>query len=93
MDYPNNTTESRKNKHLSLEERIIIQVRLKDGFTPCKISKELGRTINTIIHEIKRGTTTQIISNKKIEVYPAAKGQAVYQNNRKNSYRPFKRLE
>ncbi|AQS04671.1 IS30 family transposase [Clostridium beijerinckii] len=59
MDYPNNSTESRKNKHLNFEERVIIQLRIKDGFSAYKISKELNRSINTILNEIRRGTTTQ----------------------------------
>ena len=32
MDYPNNNTESRKNKHLNFKERMTIKIRLKDGF-------------------------------------------------------------
>lgn len=37
-----------------------IEIRLKDGFSIYKIAKELGRSINNITNEIKRGTTTQI---------------------------------
>ncbi|MDY0257501.1 helix-turn-helix domain-containing protein, partial [Gudongella oleilytica] len=58
MGYPNNTTDSRKNKHLNYEERMFIQLRLQDGFTPYKIAKQLGRARNTILNEIRRGTTT-----------------------------------
>jgi len=58
MDYPNNNTESRKNKHLNFEERMTIQIRLKDGFTIYKIAKELGRPFNTVRNEINRGLTT-----------------------------------
>ena len=60
MDYTNNTTESRKNKHLNFEERMTIQIRLKDGFSPYKIAKELKRPLKTIQNEIKRGTVPQI---------------------------------
>lgn len=70
MDYPNDNTTLRKNKHLNYEESMIIQIRLKDGFTSYKIAKELGRPINTIINEIRRGTTTQIKSGKTMEVIP-----------------------
>ena len=48
MEQQNNNTESRKNKHLNYEERMTIQIRLNDGFTPYKIAKELKRPINTI---------------------------------------------
>ena len=71
MDYPNNTTNSRKHKHLNFEERMLIQVRLKDGFSPYKIAKELGRASNTIRNEIARGTVTQIKQGRKVEPYLA----------------------
>ena len=93
MDYPNNNTESRKNKHLNFEERMTIQIRLKDGFTPYKIAKELGRPINTIRNEINRGTTTQIKIGKKTEVYLADTGETNYRKHRLNSCRSYKRLE
>lgn len=93
MDYPNNSTESRKNKHLNFEERMLIQLRLKNGFSPYKIAKELKRPINTILNEIRRGTTTQIIQRKYVEVYLADTGEAVYKKHRINCCRTFKRLE
>ena len=37
------TTEGKKGKHLSFEERVIIQIRLKDKCSPNKIAAELGR--------------------------------------------------
>ena len=93
MDYQNNNTESRKNKHLNFKERMTIEIRLKDGFSIYKIAKELGRSINTITNEIKRGTTTQIRQGKYIKIYLAATGEAVYTKNRLNSCRPFKMLD
>jgi len=93
MDYQNNNTESRKNKHLNFEERMIIQIRLKDGFSAYKISKELNRSINTILNEIRRGTTTQIKQGSYIEMYLADTGEAVYKAHRLHSCRTFKRLE
>ena len=92
MDYTNNITESRKNKHLNFEERMVIQIRLKDGFTPYKISKELGRSLNTITNEIKRGTVPQIKQNKKVMVYLADTGNDVYQKHRSKCGRKFRRL-
>lgn len=93
MDYPNNNTESRKNKHLNFKERMTIEIRLKDGFSVYKIAKELCRSINTITNEIKRGTTTQIRQGKYIEIYLADTGEAVYTKNRLNSCRAFKRMD
>lgn len=93
MDYPNNNTESRKNKHLNFKERMTIEIRLKDGFTVYKIAKELGSSINTIINEIKRGTTTQIRQGKHIKMYVADTDEAVYTKNRSNSCRYFKMLD
>lgn len=93
MDYPNNNTELRKNKHLNFEERMLIQLRLKDGFSPYKIAKELKRPINTILNEIRRGTTTQIKQEKYVEVYLADTGEAIYKKHRINCCRTFKRLE
>ncbi|WP_102401957.1 IS30 family transposase [Haloimpatiens massiliensis] len=92
MDYPNNTTNSRKQKHLNFEERVTIQLRLKDGYTPYRIAKELGRSINTITNEIKRGTVAQIIQNKKVMVYLADTGESIYNRNRMNCCPKFKRF-
>lgn len=93
MEYPNNNTQSRKNKHLNLEERIMIEIRLKDGFSPYKIAKEIERPITTILNEIHRGTTTQIKQGKPVEMYLADTGEAIYRKHRLNSCRAFKRLE
>ncbi len=82
MDYQNHNTESRKNKHLNFKERMTIEIRLKDGFSAYKIAKELGRPINTILNEIRRGTTTQIKQGKAVQMYLADTGLAVYNQNR-----------
>ena len=50
------TTKRRKGQHLTFEERMVIQVRLKDGWSPNKIAKEIGCAPNTVRNEIKRGT-------------------------------------
>lgn len=93
MEYPNDNTESRKNKHLNFEERMTIQLRRKDGFTPYRIAKELKRPINTVLNEIRRGTTIQIKQGKKVELYLADTGEAIYNKHRQNSCRSYKRLE
>lgn len=48
------TTEHRKGKHLSYEERVIIQTRRKDGWNPNRIAREIGCAPNTVRNEIKR---------------------------------------
>ncbi|MGL5244050.1 MAG: IS30 family transposase [Sarcina sp.] len=93
MDQQNNNIESRKNKHLNFEERMIIQIRLQDGFTPYKIAKELKRSMNTISNEIRRGTISQIKQGKSIKVYLADVGETIYKKHRLNSCRTFKCLE
>lgn len=56
MDQVHSTTEHRKGKHLSYEERVVIQTRLKDGWNPNRIAREIGCALNTVRNEIKRGT-------------------------------------
>ena len=93
MDNQNHNTQSRKNKHLNFKERMIIELRLNDGFSAYKIAKELQRPINTILNEIRRGTTKQIKQGKYVEMYLADTGEAIYKANRQNSCRTFKRIE
>lgn len=93
MDHQNHNTESRKNKHLNYKERMTIELRLKDGFSAYKIAKELNSPINTILNEIRCGTTTQIKQGNYIEMYIADTGEAIYRNNSHNSCRTFRRLE
>ncbi|MCT0165432.1 helix-turn-helix domain-containing protein, partial [Lactobacillus helveticus] len=45
-----------KGKHLSFEERVIIQTRLKVGCSIRAIARELGCSPSTISYEVKRGT-------------------------------------
>lgn len=55
----------KKGSHLSEEERKKIALLLKEGMSPYKIGKELGRAANTIRNEIKRGTTHICVVLKK----------------------------
>lgn len=93
MDNNNINTNTNKNKHLTFKERTIIEIKLEEGFSAYKIAKYLNTPINTILNEIRRGTTTQIKQGKKIEMYLADTGQTVYKNNRKNSCYSYKRLK
>ena len=93
MNYQNHSTKSRKNKHLNIKERIIVEICLKDGFSTYKIAKELNRPINTVLNEICRGTTKQIKQGKEFNVYFADTGEAVYKKNRLKCSRKYKLLE
>jgi len=78
---------------LNFEERMIIQLRLKDRFSAYRIAKELNHLINTVLNEIRRGTTTQIKQRNHIELYLADTGEAIYKKHRLNFCCTFKRLE
>ena len=86
MDTQDYTTEHRKGQHLLAEERHEIEVRLKDGWTPYRIAKHLGRPFNTIKNEIARGTV--YLYNGKVARYKAKAGEQQY----KESRRQYKRL-
>lgn len=80
MEQDYNIMERRKGKHLTFEERLLIQIRLKDGFKAPTIAKEIGCTPNTVRNEIKRGQTG--LYHNKVFRYKAKTGQTVYEENR-----------
>lgn len=71
-----------KGKHLSFEERVIIQLRLKDGCSLRAIARELNCSPSTISYEVKRGTVK--LYHGKVKRYKATQGHDVYQAHRKN---------
>ena len=71
-----------KGKHLSFEERVIIQLRLKDGWSLRAIARELNCSPSTISYEVKRGTVK--LYHGKVKRYKAAQGHDAYQAHRKN---------
>ena len=91
MDQVHSTTEHRKGKHLSYEERVVIQTRLKDGWNPSRIAKEIGCAPNTVRNEIKRGTVA--LYNGTVLRYKASAGQAAYEKNRAACCRHYDFLE
>jgi IS30 family transposase len=93
MDYTQFTSNPRKNKHLTLTERVKIELMTNDGKTPYVISKALNRPINTILGELKRGTVDQIKVGKTLKIYLADAGQARYKENRKGCCRKYQVLE
>lgn len=92
MEHLHCTTETRKKgAHLTLEERVIIQTRLKDGWRPNKIAREIGCAPNTIRNEIKRGSKP--IYNGNVIRYYAKLGQETYTKNREACGRHYDYLD
>ena len=60
MEYNQNTTNSKKNKHLTFQEMCFIEIKLKYKLSTYKIAKVINRPINTILNEIRSGTVRQI---------------------------------
>ena len=88
MSQLHSTTTSHKNgKHLSFEERIIIQLRIKDKYSIRAIAREIGCSPTTVSNEIKRRTI--LMYKNHSPHYRAKAGQAAYESNRRNSYRTY----
>lgn len=85
------TTEHKKGRHLSYDERMRIQIRLEDSWSANKIAKEIGCASNTVRNEIRRGTVT--LYHGKVQRYKATVGQATYEKNRTACGRHFATLE
>lgn len=81
------TTEHKKGRHLSYDERMIIQLRLQDGWNPNRIAKEIGCAPNTVRNEIERGTVA--LYRGKVHRYKAKVGQTAYESNRLNCCRHY----
>ena len=91
MDQAYSTTNRRKGKHLTIEDRYVIQLRLKDGLSVLEIAKELNCAPNTVRNEIKRGSVS--LYNGTVTRYKAVEGQRAYNRNRLNSCRHYDYLE
>lgn len=50
------TTFHKKDKHLSFEKRVTIQLRIKDNYSIRAIAREIGCSPTTVSNEIKRET-------------------------------------
>lgn len=81
MDYSHPTTSSHvKGKHLSYEERVLIQIRLKDNCSIRAIAREIGCSPSTVSNEIAHGSVD--LYNGHVTRYKASAGQEAYANNR-----------
>ena len=88
MDCPHSTiTGHKKGKHLTFEERIVIQIRLKDGCSIRAIAREIGCSPSTVSNEIERGTIS--LYNGHVQRYKASAGQDAYRQNRSASCRHY----
>ena len=81
------TTEHKKGQHLTFEERVLIQTRLKDGWKASRIAAEIGCAPNTVRNEIKRGDVA--LYNGNVHRYKAKAGQAAYEKHRLNCRRHY----
>ena len=90
MDCTYYTTETRKGQHLSFEERVTIEVRLKDGWNINQIARDLNHSYDAVKNEIARGTV--LLYNEKVKRYKARIGQATYALNRRKCVKPTKLL-
>ena len=92
MEHVHSTTnERKKGAHLSFEERVILQTRLKDGWSKRAIAREIGCSPATICNEIKRGTVA--LYGGKVLRYKAKAGQEAYEKHREQCCRHYSIFE
>lgn len=85
MSQNNNTSECRKNKHLTERERYRIEILLKEGLKPYEIAQRMIKGTRTIEREIARGKVRLINYDLTYrEEYCADAGQRVYEENARN---------
>lgn len=85
MNQVQHITKHIKGKHLNFAQRVVIQVRTQDGWSPYRIAKELGCSANTVRNELKRGTPELYWGKQR--KYDAAIAQQIYEGHRINSHR------
>ena len=87
MDQLNSITtlsEHQRGKHLSFEDRVILQTLLRQGYSIRAIARKLNCSPSTVSNEIKRGTPLKKCRRGRKPVYTAQRGQAAYDQKRKN---------
>lgn len=83
MDSLHSTTDRReKNRHLTLEDRVVIQTMHKQGCSNRAIARELNCSPATITYELRRGTV--LLYNGHVARYKAKEGQRYRKDMRKN---------
>lgn len=91
MDKFNVTTKRVKGQHLTYEDRVLIQIRLKDNWKANRIAREIGCAPNTVRNEIRRGMT--LLYNGNVFRYRAITGQDTYKSNRRACCRTYAVVE
>lgn len=91
MKQVNYTTERSKGQHLTFKERVIIETRLKDGWSRRRIARELNCSPSTVTNEIERGEV--LLYKGKVKRYKAKAGQQQYEENRIGSCRKYKLIQ
>lgn len=80
MDDSHSTTDNdRKGRHLTYDDRMLIQTRLKDGKDIRAIARKIGCSPSTVSNEIKRGTV--LLYHGKKKRYRASVGQKAYEDH------------
>ena len=72
-----------KEKHLTFEYRVVIQTRLRDKWSICRIARELNCSPNTVRNELERGKV--LLYNGRKTGYRATIGQDTYDAARKTA--------
>jgi IS30 family transposase len=81
------TNEHKKGQHLTYDDRLLIQIRRKDGKGIRAIAREIGCAPSTVTNEIHRGTV--LMYHGRVERYKATAGQQAYEEHRTASCRHY----
>lgn len=82
MEQTQSIAPERKGKHLTREERVVIERMLAGGYLPASIAKTLGRHQRTIEREMARGRVEHIDSELRVKtVYSSDRGQDLHDLN------------
>ncbi len=87
-----NTVEDvrKSGRHLSLEERGMIQALHRQGLSLRRIAAEIGCAHTTVYYELRRGTPMRKSSRGRAPQYTAKRGHKAYIEHRRNSRKPCK---
>ena len=77
-------------RHLSLEERGMMQALHRQGLSLRNIAATVGCAHTTVFYELRRGTPERKSKHGRAPQYMAKRGQQAYAMNRKNSRKPCK---
>lgn len=87
----NTIEETRKSgRHLSLEERGMIQALHRKGYSLRSIAAEVNCAHSTVFYKLRRGTPEKRGSRGRMPQYTAKRGHNAYLEHRKNSRKPCK---